>query len=411
MLKSLCQKLASKTKYLLLILLSMSFLIRVFHLDYPKTFVFDEVYYPFTAQQYLNGNKSAWEFGAKAPEGHAYAWVNPPLAQEIMALSMLIFHTQSSWSFRLPGVILGTLSIYFVFLIARLLFKNDTIALLSAAIFSLDGLNFVLSRTAMLDIYLVTFILISLYFFLSCRFFYSAIFLGLALSTKWTALYILPFYFVILVKFGPLKKSIYFFVLIPLIYLLIYTPFFLTGHSLKLFIETLKQEWWYHTHLNATHPYSSSWWSWPLNLYPVWYFVDYQKDLMANIFASGNPAVFWLGSLSLIKTAWDFLFSKAHPKSLWIIIFAFLLFWLPWALSPRIMFLYYFGPAIPFLCLSLGFQLYNLYQVKRTKELAIFAFFLIIFFFLLIYPFLTGVYLPKSYITLFFHTNITKNPF
>ncbi|MBI3485791.1 hypothetical protein HY025_02495, partial [Candidatus Daviesbacteria bacterium] len=60
------------------------------------------------------------------------------------------------------------------------------------------------------------------------------------------------------------------------------------------------QMWYYHTHLKAHHDYSSPWWSWPLNLYPVWYFVQYYSGpFMSNIFASGNPAVFWLGFISL----------------------------------------------------------------------------------------------------------------
>lgn len=411
MLKKLYLKAITNITLLLGILLLVSFLIRLFSIDYPHTYVFDEVYYPFTAQEYLKGNRQAWEYWAKAPKDHAYAWVNPPLAQEIMALSMFLTRSTESWSFRLPGVVLGTTSIYLVFILGKLLFRNSSLALLCAFIFSLDGLLFVQSRIAMIDIYLVTFILASLVFFLQTRFFLSAILLGIALSTKWTAVYIIPFYCIILLRFGPLKKTAYFITLLPIIYLLSYLPFFLTGHNFNQFIETFKQGWWYHTHLSATHAYASPWWSWPLNLYPVWYFVDYQKDKMANIFASGNPAVFWLGSISLIKTGWDFIFLKNHPKSLWIIVFCFLLFWLPWSFSPRLMFFYYFSPAVPFLCLSLGYQIHKLYGYKKAQDIAIFLVFLIVVSFILMYPFLTGIYLPREAIQLFFRTNITKDPF
>ena len=55
----------------------------------------------------------------------------------------------------------------------------------------------------------------------------------------------------------------------------------------------------------------------------------------------------------MLLTAWETV--KLRPKKLGLIVLCFLAFWLPWAFSPRIMFLYHFSPSIPFL--SLGFIL------------------------------------------------------
>ncbi|MDQ3098950.1 MAG: phospholipid carrier-dependent glycosyltransferase [bacterium] len=79
-----------------------------------------------------------------------------------------------------------------------------------------------------------------------------------------------------------------------------------------------KQMWWYHTNLKATHSYQSQWWMWPLDLRPVWFYVQYCSPedakgnalnslrckesfarngtdrTFADIYTMGNPAIFWM---------------------------------------------------------------------------------------------------------------------
>lgn len=398
-----------KSKYILILILLLSACLRLYRLDYPNKYIFDEVYHVFTAKEFLQGHKDAWEWWTKPPPGVAYEWTHPPLAKEMMTLSMFIFQNTDGWAWRLPGTLLGILSIYLVYLLGNSILKNEPASLIAAFVFSLDGLNFVQSRVGMNDIYYVTFVLASLLFLLRNRYLISALFFGLALSSKWAAVYFLFIITFILFKDRQLKK-IFLFIFIPaLIYLLSYLPFFLLGHSLDQFIQLQQQMWWYHTGLKATHGYASSWWSWPLNLYPVWYFVDYQKNTIANIFASGNPAVFWIGSVTLILTGIEAI--KKRSTNLLLVVFGFLIFWLPWAFSPRIMFLYHFSPTIPFLCLSLGHQLSLELSDKERRKLIIILLFLISINFFLFYPILTGFPIPKNLINFFFLTNLSKNPF
>lgn len=398
-----------RVRLFLSLLLLLSLFLRVVRLDYPKNYVFDEVYYPFTAKEYLKGNSEAWEWWTKAPEGNAYAWVNPPLAQEIMAGSMFILRSTDSFAWRLPGIIMGVLSIYLVYYLGVLLFKKNTVALLSAVIFSVDGLNFVQSRIGMLDIYLVTFCLLSFVFFIKNKFSISAIFLGMALANKWTAVYLLGLFILLLIRYRLSIKIFNFLLIPPFVYLLIYLPFFLTGHTFNQFLQLINQQWWYHTHLKATHDYASSWWSWPFNLYPVWYFVDYPKDQIANIFAFGNPVVFWGGIAAILLTIRDYL--KRRSESLLLVLAGFFFLWLPWAISPRLMFIYYFSPSVPFLSLALGYQLSLGLEKKKSRQMVIVLLSLIILSFILVYPFLTGIPIPKEFIKLFFLTNLSKNPF
>ena len=409
------KKLLNNPKNLLIILLLSTTLLRFYNLNYPSGYVFDEVYHAFTAKEYVLGHKVAWEYWTTPPPNVAYEWTHPPFAKEVMASSMYLLNTMDAWAYRLPNALMGVLSVFLVYLIGKRLFKKEAIALISALIFSLDGLNFVQSRTGMNDIYFTSF-----YFFLKKRFIISAIILGLSLASKWTAVYTIGIYFVLLLfidrkekeffSFRNLPKILYYLIIPPLIYLASYIPFFLQSHSLIQFKELQQQMWWYHTGLKATHDYTSPWWSWPLNLYPVWYFVDYHdNETISNIFASGNPMIFWMGTGAIIISIWEYF--KTKNKALLIALLGFFGFWLPWALSPRIMFLYHYTPSVPFLSLLLGYQIGQLNEDKSYRTSLILTLALIILGFIFIYPMLIGIPLPKNLMELFFNTNITKNPF
>ena len=398
-----------KTKNLLILILLISAFLRLYRLDYPNKYVFDEVYHAYTAKEYLKGNKEAWSPWGKSPPGVAFEWLHPPIEKEIMTASMFILQSSDAWAYRLPGALLGILSVFLVYKLALLLFKNETTALISAGVFSIDGLVFVQSRTGMNDVYLVAFILVSVIFFVQKRYILSALFMGIAMATKWPGIFLALIYFPILLYHRQFKNLIYYILLPPVIYLLSYTHYFLMGYNWNDFLELHKQIWWYQTSLKATHDYASPWWSWPLNLYPVWYFVDYQKNSIANIFASGNPAVFWLGSAAIILTAWEAI--KKRSINLIVILLGFLAFWLPWSLSPRIMFLYHFSPSVPFLSLTLGYQLNKLLTNKQGKKLALLLLLLTAISFILMFPYLTGIPLERNFIKFFFLTNLSKNPF
>lgn len=425
---------------ILIIILLVSAFFHFFRLEYPNAYVFDEVYHGFTAKEYLKGSKEAWEWWTTPPPGVAYEWTHPPLAKEIMTGSMFIISSTDAWGWRLPGAILGVVSIFLIYKLGERIFGKNA-GLVSAFLFSFDGLNFVQSRTGMNDIYIVTFSLASILFLLNKRFFISAVFLGLAFASKWSAFYLLGFegllvlYFLITgkIKFSEGGKSIIFMaILAPIIYFVSYLPFFMLGHSTDQFIELQKQMWWYHSHLVATHDYSSPAWTWPLNLYPVWYFVEYHKNgLVSNIFASGNPVLFWMGIGAVLITIYDFILSYKHHKSsnhqihnpkeslisftdrdrYLIVLLGFFSFWLPWIFSPRIMFLYHYSPSVPFLCLSLGYQTELMIRYKKTRLIGFLILGLVLAGFLLIYPMLTGIPLPRDIFLKFFDLSLTKNPF
>ena len=68
------------------------------------------------------------------------------------------------------------------------------------------------------------------------------------------------------------------------------------GHTGQTFLDLQKSMYEYHNYLRATHPASSPWWAWPLDLKPVWFEQnDYAGGTTAVIYDTGNLVLFWLG--------------------------------------------------------------------------------------------------------------------
>jgi dolichyl-phosphate-mannose-protein mannosyltransferase len=382
-------------RYMLLAILIFSLFARLYRLQAPAKFYFDEVYHAFTATEMLKNNPRAWEWWNPNPADVAYEWTHPPLAKEFMVVSMRLFGP-NSFGWRFPAAILGVANIFLVYLLARRLFNSPTIGLLSAALFSLDGLNLVQSRIGMNDTYLL--------FFLRRNYFISSLTFGLALASKWSAIYLLPVLAITYLFQEKLQArkifllSIFYPLFSLVVYMTTYIPFLASGHTWSQFWELHQQMYWYHTQLVATHPYQSSAWSWPLDLRPVWYYVDYQDTTVANIYALGNPLIFWSGLLAVVLAILEIRSIRSIRNSPIVILIAgYLLLFLPWALSPRIMFLYHYLPATPFMVILLSWAL-----TRIGFKFAIGYLLLAISLFLFFYPLWTALPVPQTWANIFF---------
>ena len=347
----------TKLKYALWGILIFSFIARIFSLGSPPNEYFDEVYHAFTARRMLHNDPKAWEWWNTPPEGFAYEWTHPPLAKLGMVLGMKVFG-ENSFGWRFPGALLGVGSIYLIYLIARQLFKDRLIGVLASLIFALDGLPLVMSRIAMNDIYFLFFALLSIYLFLKDKHLFSSLAFGLALSSKWSTFWVVP---ILAVSHFVFKKKLslthlWFVVIPPIIYLATYIPMFLTGHGFDIFVGVQKQMWWYHTGLDAAHSYTSSWWSWPLMTRPIYLYTSGEVGgFVSKIYAMGNPLVFWFGLFSIFLLIYH-AYTKRSRK-LGFLVFSYFFFFVPWALAPRIMFLYHYLPSLPFLAIAGAFVL------------------------------------------------------
>lgn len=377
-----------KAKYILIAIIAFSLITRIYSLGLPKEKYFDEVYHAFTAGLMLHDDPKAWEWWNPHPEGFAYEWTHPPLAKLGMVLGMSIFG-ENAFGWRIVQALLGTASIFLVYQVAYQIFKDKKIALISSFALSLDGLFLVMNRIGMNDSYLLFFSLLSVLLFMKNNNFLSAIAFGLAISSKWSAIYLLPILFVSHFVFKKKISSSYLsFVFVPIIvYILSYSGMFATGHTWDQFIEVQKQMWWYHTNLRADHPYTSPAWSWPLLIRPIYLYDGNEiNGQVARIYAFGNPAVFWFGLYSIILS---FVISaRERLKNLAFVVFSYLIFFLPWIASPRIMFFYHYTPSLPFLVIACG------YVIRRFPKL-IYPFFVIAtILFIYFYPHWTGLRIP-----------------
>jgi predicted membrane-bound dolichyl-phosphate-mannose-protein mannosyltransferase len=376
--------------------LLFAFATRIFELGSPKSEYFDEVYHAFTAREILHGNKMAWEWWNTPPQGFAYEWTHPPLAKLGMVLGMEVFG-ENAFGWRIVQAILGTGSVLLIYLISKELFKDQLLAIIAASVFSLDGLSLVMSRIGMNDTYMLFFMLFSLYFFIKEKDFLSSFGFGLALASKWSVIWVIPILFVLwLRRKKKFKLSLIWYIVVPpLMYLATYLPMFLTGHGIvDIWWGMQKQMWWYHTRLRATHPYTSSWWSWPFLIRPIYLYTSSEVGgMVSRIYAMGNPIIFWFGLVSIVIS---FIYSfLERNKRLALIVFSYLIFFVPWAASPRIMFLYHYLPSIPFLAIATA------YVLRRNPKLMTGFLVVSLMAFIYFYPHFTGLNIPiwldKSY--------------
>ncbi|MHB8573013.1 MAG: phospholipid carrier-dependent glycosyltransferase [Candidatus Dormibacteria bacterium] len=153
--------------------------------------VFDEIYFADFAHKDITGEKE--------PGGiHTYFDPEPPTAKLLIAVGEILFGF-NTFGWRFMSVIFGTILVAAMYLLAHRLWRNRFFAGTAAFLTAIDGMMLVQSRIAMIDVFVVTFTIITYYFFflhLAAKtrsqslvtLFLTGGFLGLAVSSKWIAL-------------------------------------------------------------------------------------------------------------------------------------------------------------------------------------------------------------------------------
>ncbi|MBK8481976.1 MAG: phospholipid carrier-dependent glycosyltransferase [Proteobacteria bacterium] len=416
--------------------------LKLVRLSEPPDFYLDEVYHAFTAQQYLHGNPAAYDPWAKPPPTRAFEWTHPPLAKLIMAGAMALLG-EGAFAWRLGSALSSTAAVGLTALLCAELFGSGAAALWAALLLSLEGLSFTLGRIAMNDAYFICFALFTLLHYVRWKdggrrrsLLLAATGLGLALATKWTALYLVGIVGIDLLRDlllgrrrwqdrGLWLAALVFALIPPLLYLASYLHFFAVGRGWRQLLELQQQMWWYHTRLKATHSYQSRPWQWVLNLRPIWLHVAYLRaGWVAHIYSLGNSVTLIAGfAVALRWSLSDFLgvgvpasgggrLSHAEAQrcararwARWFVLLAYFALWLPWTLSPRIMLFYHYAPAVPLLCIVLGLAVARARAgegslppwARRAAAVVVLGAAL---WFVLTYPVLTGLPVPRAVIEL-----------
>jgi hypothetical protein len=110
----------------------------------------------------------------------------------------------------------------------------------------------------------------------------------------------------------------------------------------------------YHFGLQAGHVASSPWWSWPLDLKPVWFYGhDFDARRVAVIYNGGNPILFWAGVPAI---AWcGILAWKRRSLALVLLVAAFAFQFLPWTRIERATFQYHYLTALMFAMVAVAY--------------------------------------------------------
>ncbi|MBI2454493.1 MAG: glycosyltransferase family 39 protein [Parcubacteria group bacterium] len=213
------------TRILLGLILASAFILRIWGLGLDEL-IFDEGLYSFRSIGYLDYLESPYQTTPvqwftngerqrtilSESEGLPW-WLNlsfhdhPPLLFLIQHLFFSIFG-DSLFAARLPSALFGLASVYLIYLIGRKLF-DEKMGLISAFIFAVSFAHASVSRLAMMEGLLFFFILANIYYFL--KFLGSAsspqaikrdwwkfgLTFGLAILTKYIAVFLLPVYLTI----------------------------------------------------------------------------------------------------------------------------------------------------------------------------------------------------------------------
>jgi dolichyl-phosphate-mannose--protein O-mannosyl transferase len=151
----------------------------------------------------------------------------------------------------------------------------------------------------------------------------------------------------------------------------------------------------------ATHPYSSVWYQWMLDIRPILYYLEYFDDGTKSAFAAfSNPLVCWGGLCAMGGMVW--LAVRDKDKRALFIFLGYIANLLPWVLIKRLTFAYHYFPCTVFLVLALARLFEDLRRKDRDWQLSIGGFTAAtVGLFVLFYPVLSGLRVSMDYTTYF----------
>jgi dolichyl-phosphate-mannose-protein mannosyltransferase len=374
----------------LLILTFAAAVTRFIAITHPRAIVFDEVYFREFALRYLDGS--------------FYFDIHPPLGKLLLAgwaklfgVSATAQSTDPAVALRVLPALAGTALVVVFYLFLRELTASRRVATFGAALLLLDNAILVESRLILIDSMLLLFGIGALTLYLAARrrtgrmhwilLTASAVLAGMAASTKWTGLTALGViglvWFVQALRQRitwrrALPQAAILLVVPALVYVgafavhlralphsgpgdafmserfqstLVGNPHYDPAAQMSFtdkFIELNAALHNYNLSLdNSTHPYSSTWITWPILQRPVYYWTGTTRTGGHEyIYLQGNPVIWWgllLGAM-VVALAWirsPERFDRYRGPMV-LLGFAWLANYLPFVLIRRPMFLYHY---------------------------------------------------------------------
>lgn len=387
-------------------------LLRLVSLNRPVGLVFDELFYARDACWYIAGSEAVCGITELTSRAH------PPLGKWLVGSGIAAFGYEP-FGWRVAVAVAGILTVALVYVLAwRLLRRTSgsraaTVGALAASgLLATDFLHLVQSRVAMLDAFIVLFVVGAVLGVVLDRDrardpadppwwwrlalgrpwrLLAGVCLGAAAATKWSGAYVAPAVLGLVIAWEIIERrhadpergwratiagaarreALPTLVLLGIVPVLVYVASYtgrMPGTLVGLPWEhgTVWRGIWehqramldFHTGLGGDHPYQSPPWSWPLLRRPVAYWFGEDGGAYREILALGNPLVWWPGILAVAalavtwaRSGWAWM--RPEP----VILGAAASTYLPWLVlsgDRSQTFLWYFLPTVPFVCLALG---------------------------------------------------------
>ena len=358
--------------------------LRFWKLEQPNELVFDEVYFVEQGKNYLRGKE--------------FMDPHPPFAKLAIGASVALFGGEAK-GYRIFNAVCGTLLVGVAYLTGRKLLGDGIAAFVTAAAVAFDGLFIVDSRIAVIDIWYVTFGAVS--YLLLFQYLRTPpperrpgvlVALGLALGLNLASKLFIPAFTWMTVVFflaalsvhaerlhrsaQPWARGLAPAALVTsaaaAMYLAVFLPHYWLGwwHSLWDIPKYFKDVVGYEAAVaDATHPYSSKWYTWPFLLRPVWYhFKDVPNDpsQVVGVWGGGNPLLWWGGFAAIVVAAARGI-RERHLASVFLVT-AFLLHYIVWAWIGRTLFQYHYLPSLYASLLALGMTLGVLWRAPAEES-------------------------------------------
>jgi dolichyl-phosphate-mannose-protein mannosyltransferase len=369
----------------ILIIIGFALALRLWRLNLPKGYIFDEVYYAKNAASLITNGVELNEQGA------AEFVVHPPLGKWLIGIGIRLFGN-NEFGWRIIAAIVGSASVLLIYLIVQRLFGSLFLSNIAAALFALDGLHLVMSRVALLDIFLMFFILLAFYLILRDNLWLSGVVIGFAAATKWSAVFVIPFLILLTVNIGKANfatwgKRLNQFVLTPIgIYLLSWSGWFIStkGWARESRSNLFSSLWNYHVEiinfhrgLTEQHTYAANPWSWLVLGRPTSFYYESTKNCGAQscsqeILAIGTPILWWAGIFAIAITVGLFIINRDRVSA--FILAGLAGTYLPWFfIQNRTTFYFYAIAIFPFIVLSL-INVFNWAQINPKSRKFIYGF-------------------------------------
>ncbi|WP_226842269.1 dolichyl-phosphate-mannose--protein mannosyltransferase [Brevibacterium sp. FME37] len=444
----------------LLLITAIGGALRLFNLGFPHRLIFDETYYVKDAYSVFKyGYERSWpenaddSFNAGDPsviESTPEYVVHPPLGKWIIGAGIHIFGADDSFGWRFSVAIVGTLTIFLMGFIAWKLFRSAFFACVAAGLLSIDGEHFVHSRTSLLDIVLMAFVLLAFAFIVVDREFvtkklarYTAsngppersrdrrplprkdlinfgprlgvrpwliaagISLGLAMGVKWSGLYAVAAFGILVVAWDVhsrhrtgivhpwlgmlIRDSIPAFIkLVPvalLTYIVTWTGWIRSTDAWDRQWAFDNGGWWsslpdwllwlpslahyhytaysFHVGLDSEHPYMSNPWGWIVQWRPTSFYYESPdqgsmgctvEHCSSAITSVGNPVIWGLAPIAILVALGAWIIRRDVRAG--VILAGLAATWLPWfAYQERTIFTFYTIVMVPFVVLAFTYCL------------------------------------------------------